>query len=137
MDAHEKSALELDLARQVRNIRANADLVLRSFTGVTDFPFGYNEKSVQWLDTYIEHIRTTDRSEEEFNQLVANLGSFLGEALIAAFGGSWSLDQRGLVVHWDEMNRAYPFAKVAGQLKNGNVDSIYSFYAVTKALRNA
>ena len=137
MDAREYSGPEIDMAEQVRNIRTNADLVVRSFKGITDFPFGYNERSVQWLDTYIEHIRTTERSEDEFNQLVANLGSFLGEALIAAFGGTWSLDQRGLAVRWDELNRSYPFTKVAGHLKNGSVDSIYSFYAVTKALRHA
>jgi hypothetical protein len=137
MDLQGQPTAAIDLAEQIRNIRANADLVIRMFATETEFVFGYNEHSVEWLDAYIEHIRKTPRTDEEFNQIVANLGSYLGESIIAAHGGSWSLDQRGLAVRWDEVNRAYPFAKVARHLLNGAEDSIYSFYSATAALRKS
>src|SRR5579872_3340752 len=135
MDNQSQPAPEFDLAGQVRNIRTNAGLVVRMFAGETDFEFGYNDESVKWLDGYIEYIRKSQWTEEEFNQLVANLGSYLGEAIIAAFGGNWTLDHRGWAVRWDELNRAYPFAKVAKQLRNGAEDSIYTFYSVTRDMR--
>jgi hypothetical protein len=123
------------IAEQVRHIRANAQLVVRMFAGETDFEFGLNEQSVRWLDAYIDRVRTTAWSDAELDQLVANLGSYLGEAIIAAFGGEWALDRRGWHVCFDEQNRAYPFAKVSKQFKNGPEDSIYSFYSVTGILR--
>jgi len=135
MDARENSSAEPGFAEQLRSIRANAELVIRTFAKETEFKFGYNEESVKWLDAYIEIIRQSERTDEEFKQLVSNLGSFLGETIIKAFGGVWTRDQRGWAVRWDEFNLAYPFLKVAKQLQVGQTESIYSFYAVTGALR--
>lgn len=137
MVVRDQSPERIGVAEQIRGIRANAELVIRTFARETEFDFGYNKDSVKWLDAYIEHIRKTDRTEEEFNQLVSNLGSFLGEAIIRSFGGVWALDQRGWAVRWDEFNLVYPFLKVAKHLKNGECDSIFSFYAVTGALRKS
>lgn len=125
---------ELKLAEQIVNIRGNAELVVRMFSKETDFAFGYNEESVKWLDAYIEIIRNSKWTEEETNQIVSNLGSFLGEAIIRAFGGEWSLSQRGWAVRWEEFNLAYPFLKVAKQMENGSIDSIYSFYSMVRTL---
>ena len=135
MDAREPSSAEIGLAEQVRAIRNNAELVIRMFADATDFKFGYDRDSVEWLDTYIEHIRQSNWTDEEFNQLVSNLGSYLGEAIIRSFGGQWSFDQRGWAIRWDDYNLVYPFIKVAKQLKHGEADSIFSFYSVTGALR--
>jgi hypothetical protein len=137
MDARDQSRADLRMEEQIRNIRANAELVVRMFAKETDFGFGYNRESVQWLDAYIEQIRNTQRTNEEFNQLVSNLGSFLGEAIIRSFGGKWSFDQRGWAILWDDFNLVYPFMKVAKQLRNGESDSIFSFYAVTGAMRRS
>ena len=137
MNAREQSPGELGMAEQLRSIRSNAELVIRTFAIETEFEFGYNEESVKWLDAYIEFVRVSDRTEEEFNQLVSNLGSFLGETIIRAFGGAWTLDQRGWAVRWDDFNLVYPFLKVSRQLKVGSTESIYSFYAVTGAMRRS
>lgn len=126
---------EAGSAEQIRAIRANAALVIKMFAGETKFEFGYNDESIKWLDDYIEFIRKNQWTDEEFNQIVSNLGSYLGEAIIALLGGQWSLDYRGWAVCWDELNRVYPFVRVARHLKNGANESIYSFYAVTRALR--
>jgi hypothetical protein len=137
MDSRGQSPTDLRLAEQIRNIRTNADIVVRMFARETDFGFGYNRESVQWLDAYIEQIRGSKWTDEEFNQLVSNLGSFLGEAIIRSFGGKWAFDQRGWAILWDEFNLVYPFIKVASHLKNGETDSIYSFFAVTGAMRKS
>lgn len=135
MDARQQPSPELGLAEQINNIRVNAELVIRMFTAATDFGFGYNEESVKWLDSYIDHIRQNTWTEEELNQMVSNLGSYLGETIIRSFGGVWSLDHRGWAIRWDDFNLAYPFIKVAKHFKNGPNDSIYSFFVVTGALR--
>ena len=64
MDPRDQSSSDLRLEEQVRNIRANAELVVRMFARETDFGFGYNRESVQWLDAYIEQIRKTERTAE-------------------------------------------------------------------------
>lgn len=135
MDRRERTSENPGLQEQIGSIRNNAELVIRMFAKETDFTFGLNAESVEWLDGYIEHIRQTHWTDEEFNQLVSNLGSFLGEAIIKSFGGEWTPDQRGWAIRWDEFNMAYPFVKVAKQIQNGQSDSIFSFYSVTGAMR--
>ena len=135
MDAREQPAEKLALKEQIRSIRANADLVVRMFAKETDFPFGFNKESVEWLDKYIDHIRQNKWTDEELNQLISNLGSYLGETIIRSYGGEWTLDQRGWAIRWDEFNLVYPFMKVANHLRNGQSDSIFSFFSVTGAMR--
>jgi hypothetical protein len=137
MESDRQSPAEIGFAEQIRSIRANAELVIRMFSKETAFEFGYNTESVKWLDEYIEHIRQNQWTEEEFNQLVSNLGSYLGEAIINSFGGAWTVDQRGWAIRWDDFNLVYPFIKVARHLNHGQTDSIYSFYAVTGAMRKS
>lgn len=122
-------------AEEIRQIRANAELVVNALAGETDFPFGFDAASVEWLNGYIDRIRANEWTEEETDQLVNNLGAYLGEAIIAAYGGGWVRDQYSWAICWDERNCAYPFAKVFKHLKNGPEDSIYSFYTTIAALR--
>jgi hypothetical protein len=110
-------------------LRANAELVVATLASEAGFPFAMDSRSVEWLDGYINRIRTGDWSEDEINQMVSNLGSYLGEAILAAYGGAWAKDEHGWHIRFDERNRAYPFAKVGKQLKNGPEDSIFSFYS--------
>ena len=117
----------------VIQIRANAALVVESFAPLTDFTFGLDSRSVEWLDGYINRIRTGEWSEDEIDQMVSNLGSYLGEAIIAAYGGAWAQDEHGWHIRFDERNRAYPFAKMAKQLKNGPEDLIFGFYSAIGA----
>jgi hypothetical protein len=120
---------------QLGQIRANAEFVVSALGPQAGFPFGYDRRSVEWLDGYIERIRTRNWTGEESNQLVANLGSFLGEAILAGFGGAWACDAAGWHIRFDEQNRAYPFVKVAKHFTNGAEDSILGFYTATAALR--
>lgn len=118
----------------IGQIRANAALVVETFASTTDFTFGFDSRSVEWLDGYVNRIRTGEWSEDQIDQLVSNFGSYLGEAIVAAYGGAWAQDEHGWHIRFDEPNRAYPFAKMAKQLKNGPEDSIFSFYSAIGAV---
>lgn len=124
-----EAAASFKLAEAVRFIRANAAFVVSACQPLTGFEFNYSAGSIKWLDSYIERIRTEPPTDDERQQLVSNLGSYLGEAIIAAYGGTWSQDEFGWHIRFDEKNRAYPFNKVAKQFLNGSEDSIFGFYS--------
>ena len=48
----------------VGEIRANAALVVKTFASLTDFTFGVDSRSVEWLDGYINRIRTGEWRED-------------------------------------------------------------------------
>ena len=110
-------------------LRTNAEFVVETLTSEAGFPFALDSRSVEWLDGYINRIRSGSWSEDQIDQLVSNFGSYLGEAILVAHGGAWAQDEHGWHIRFDERNRAYPFAKVAKQLKNGPEDSIFGFYS--------
>jgi hypothetical protein len=110
-------------------LRANAEFVVETLTSEAGFPFAFNSRSVEWLDGYINRIRTGTWSKDQIALLFSNFGSYLGEAILAAYGGAWAQDKYGWHIRFDERNRVYPFAKVAKQWKNGPEDSILSFYS--------
>lgn len=65
--------------------------------------------------------------------LTTSIGSFLGECIIANYGGQWRESEGSWGVFFSERNdrsAAFPFNKVRKQLLNGADDSILSFYDV-------
>ena len=112
-------------------IKRNAELVIRQMTRVCGFAFGYDARSVAWLDGYIERQRArADITRELTDGLVNVFGSYLGECIIRSYGGYWENVEGHWRVSFDEKNSAYPFAKVAKQFDNGPEDSIKSFFEV-------
>ena len=112
-------------------IRQNAELVVKQLTEVSGFAFGYDARSVAWLDGYIERQRArADITEELVNGLVNVFGSYLGECVIKCYGGCWEEEAGQWRVSFDGENAAYPFAKVRKQFQNGAGDSIKSFFEV-------
>ena len=90
---------------------------------------GYTQESVEWADGYVERLRQTV-DEETALQLSKFVGAFLGECIIANFGGAWREGEGAWGVYFDGENAAFPFAKVQKQFENGAEDSILSFYTV-------
>ena len=112
-------------------IKRNAELVIQQMSQVCGFNFGYDAKSVAWLDGYIERQRARDEiNEEVIDGLVNALGSYLGECIIHSYGGYWEEEAGQWRVSFDDENAAYPFAKVAKQFQNGSEDSVKSFFEV-------
>ena len=110
-------------------IKQNAELVIRQMSALCGFPFGYDARSVAWLDGYIERQRArSDHTQELVDGLVNVFGSYLGECIKNNYGGYWENEAGQWRVSFNSDNAAYPFAKVRKQLQNGPEDSIMSFF---------
>jgi hypothetical protein len=113
----------------IEAIRANAQLVMRTCQELVDFEFDYSAPSVEWLAGYIERLRAGGKLAINPPRFVEVFGCYLGEAIIASYGGAWEQDEHGWHVAFDEKNKAYPFAKVEKQIQNGLEDSVFRFYS--------
>ena len=92
----------------------------------------YDRASVEWLNGYIERIRP-HLDESSIGGIANPIGAFLGECIIANYGGQWRESEGTWGVFFSERNdrsAAFPFNKVRKQLLNGSEDSILSFYDV-------
>lgn len=110
-------------------IQANAELVVKTFAESNDVKLHYDEKSVEWLDGYIERNRL--KWDAETAEKLSNvLGSFLGECIRRNYGGDWQMSEKGygLGIVFSDGNVAFPFNKIKKQIENGNDDSIAGFY---------
>ena|SRR2546425_8322154 len=97
---------------------------------------GFDEKSVEWLDGYIQRIRL-NVDEASIEGLSNSIGAFLGECVIANYGGSWRQSDDGAWgVFFDEKNAIFPFAKAQKQIMNGHEDSILSMYTMIPLVFN-
>ena len=115
--------------KQLTAIRSNADLVIEQLDQTSDISFGTDAASVEWLEGFIERQRIRQNTDVE--GLVATLGSYLGEAVIAATGGEWDeSDELGLSVLFPNGDRCFPFNKVRKQFEQGVEagESVSSFY---------
>ena len=113
-------------------IAANAADVITAFSGND---LGFDERSVQWIDGYIE--RNRDQWDGTMRASLGNtLGSFLGECIRHNFGGRWQMTENGLAIMFDSRNGVFPFNKVNKQIENGSEDSISSFYNSISVLFN-
>lgn len=110
-------------------IKANAELANQQFLKISDIEFGYNTPSVRWLDGYIERQRARPETDDhEVEQLAGVLGCWLGECIIACYGGEWAETEGHWGVRFDESNAAFPFSKVKKHFQNGSSDSVLSFF---------
>ena len=116
------------------HIRANAEMVVRQMSLISDTDFGYTQESVKWLEGYIERLRLSGEFEnvETKTKLISVFGSFLGECVVRNYGGTWKVYEDAGVwcVAFDDDNIAFPFAKVAKQMENGLEDGIASYFTV-------
>ena len=112
------------------HIKANAEMVVQQLRPLSGIDFGYTPESVEWLDGYIERLRSSGEFEsvEMKDKLTSVFGSFLGECIVHCYGGTWRQHEEGWAIAFDDNNVAFPFAKVAKQIDNGGEDSIASFF---------
>lgn len=120
---------------QMENIRRNADLVVKVFAENNNVSLDYDEDSIEWLDGYIERNRE-NFDEATINRLVSVLGSFLGECVKRNFGGEWAQTENGLAIVFSDGNGVFPFSKIEKHFRNGNEDSIFSFYQTIPIIFN-
>ena len=103
----------------------NAELAIRTLRDQCGVTLGYDEKSVVWLDGYIERLR--GGIDPEFkDSLVGVFGSYLGECIRRRFGGRWDeTDGRWASV---STRRTPPSAPGRQTVRARPQDSIAAFY---------
>ncbi len=117
----------------IDRIQANAELVIRQFP---DQELGYDERSVEWLDGFIERQRLR-LEPDKFAGISQTLGSFLGECICRNFAGRWEENEHGAAVVFsgdNGGNACFPINKVEKQFANGADDSVLSFYQTIPVL---
>jgi len=121
-------------AERLRMIRENAAFAISELGKLAGIDFGFDRQSVAWTEGFIERQRESLEGEAG-EGLVNVLGSYLGEAIIAAVPSAlWDEDDAGrLGVRFANGDMVFPFAKTAKQLAQGVAagESILSFYNVS------
>jgi hypothetical protein len=120
-------------------IRANAEMVVQELRPLSGIDFGYTAESVEWLQGYIERLRTSGEFDnvDVKNKLISVFGSFLGECVVRCHGGAWKLHESGVwCVAFNNEDMSFPFAKVAKQMDYGLEDGIASFFRVMPNIFN-
>jgi hypothetical protein len=114
------------LEEELKGLAGKLISVASEQLGVT---LGYDAESVAWADGFIERQRLRFPGSEA-DGLVNIIGAFLGECIIARYGGGWREQEGAPGVFFDDENAVFPFAKVRKQFDNGREggDSIESLY---------
>ncbi|MCG7561478.1 hypothetical protein [Pseudoalteromonas sp. McH1-42] len=107
-------------------LKENAKLVVSSMSKLVDFEFDYSERSVKWLDGFIN--RNQDLT------LVDTLGSYLGEALLRKYGGTWVIIEGGPALEIRPDFIMFPFSKVEKQIVYGEQESITEYFLMTEVM---
>ncbi len=133
--AEMREVAELDEHTLCR-LRENAALVVKQAGTLTDFAFGYTPESLEWLDGFIERLRAGGMFDGTggIDGYLNVFGSYLGEAVIHAVGGTWKRCDGDLGVTLPEGNWAFPFAKVEKLLRGEDGQSLRGFYEAALAL---
>lgn len=122
-----------DEMSMVEKLRDNAALVVSIAREQLDEEVGYDESGVEWLDGYIQ--RQHEQGDPKNRRgLVSTLGSYLGECIVHSFGGEWANADGTWCIRFDDRNAAYPFAKVAKHLEDGEGESVLSFFTLIPKL---
>lgn len=111
-------------------IKANTDLVIAQLAEASGIAFGLNTASLAYLEGFIERQRARGLSAGATDRLVSVFGSFLGECIVANYGGRWVEHDHGWAINLDGRVLAFPFAKVR-KLFDGGLDrgeSIVGFF---------
>lgn len=114
--------------------RKLANFVIAWMKSETNVDLRFDANSINWLDEYINSHRESIKAEKR-EAAVAAFGSFLGESVIAVYGGKWvesGDDQWGVKTVGGIT--AYPFTKVRKQIDDGSFDSISSFFRAIPAI---
>src|SRR5690348_15408050 len=73
----------------------------------------YDEASIKWLAWLIEFSRSRPNEHVKKN-LHTSIGCFLGEAIIARYGGEWVVTDNGdMGIRLPSQTVAFPFVKVS------------------------
>lgn len=111
------------------SIRRNVEYVKTRFSETLGVTLDFNSESIEWIDGYIDRNGKKLNTVKLRDGMTNILGSFLGETIIEVYGGDWRVNHENLLgIRFDNNSWAFPFSKTHKHFKNGQVDSIYSFF---------
>jgi hypothetical protein len=121
------------MSAALQQIRSNAAWVTENFgkqSGIV--PFANTRESIGYLDEFLERqaALVTD-SEASINKFVSLIGAYLGECIIAKYGGEWQESGQGvsIVIKTDSQHHfLQPFHKVYKRISNGMEDSLGVYF---------
>lgn len=86
-----------------------------------------DESGVEWAEQYVAAVRPVE-SPDQLRVQSALVGSYLGEALIAVYGGEWSDADGEWAVDLGERGRVHPFRVTEAQLRDGSGQSVIEVF---------
>jgi hypothetical protein len=110
-------------------IDENAKMLVAAFSKLAKMEFDYSEKSIEWIDGFIERNRGGDPQK-----MADVIGSYIGNAIVKNFGGRWVSVRGAVGVEVEGDIVVFPISKVEKQFANGAEDSVLSFYRVIPVL---
>ena len=117
---------------QLQQVRANAAWVCENLgkqSGIE--PFAPTPESIDYLDSFLERQEAMVKSSEaNVNRFVGLFGAYLGECIIATYGGEWQESPQGLAIAIRTQTQHHvlqPFHKVYKRIANGGEHSL-GFY---------
>lgn len=117
---------------RLTSIRLNAEKFITRLGPGSGLEFDFNKASVEWVDDFIERARLSEGAVTP--GLVSVVGSYLGEAILAATDGRWDDDENGnLGIVFSNGNWCYPFGHAQKQFEFGrdSGNSVLGFYEVS------
>jgi hypothetical protein len=114
----------------LEKIEAAADFTVLELGRLSGTDFGYDEKSVRWLDDYIEKLRGLGAFDDpqEKNDLAGVFGAYLGECVVRCYGRAWRERDGSWIIDFDGKGSVFPLARASKQIENGEEDGIGSFF---------
>ena len=105
--------MDRDMENRAEEYRAAAQNVVSQLREDLGVELKYDEASIEWLDGYINRIRTQLKKEAYLGLAIA-LGAYVGDVIIKTYGGAWAYfeqtNQWG--IRFDDGNGAFPIPKV-------------------------
>ena len=127
--------LQVLSAEKREAVKHDCEIVVRLASRVFERQIGYDEASIKWLAWLIEFSRNRPHEQVKKN-LQTSIGCFLGETIIARYGGEWVVTESGdMGVRLPSKTVAFPFLKVSKQFKNGEADSIWGMFKMGEFLQ--
>jgi len=121
---------ETEEKTNVKNMDATKMVQANGKTVKESLKIEYDLDGLLAIELYIKKEFEEKSREEVLNSnLVSLFGSFLGETVIANYGGQWAFDpENRLYVEFDSENGVYPISKMRRYFEEGNQESFVNFY---------
>jgi hypothetical protein len=125
-----------NLVTRIDEFKTAAATLVSNFRAELGVDLNYDKPSIEWLDGYINRV-APQLDKETVPGLATAIGAYLGETMIATYGGAWhhAEEHNQWGVRFDDGTIAFPFNKVYKQLEGGDFESIYSFFTVVPVIR--